>query len=74
MFHLKELISILCLVLLAWTLVAPAAAPDIFLVLPIVAILCAVLLSQRVPLAMEIGLRLQDSSFHSVSPRAPPQQ
>ena len=39
MFYLREVIAVLCLVLLAWTLFAPIGAPDILSVLPVIAIL-----------------------------------
>ena len=74
MLHLRELISILCLVLLAWTLIAPASGSDILLVLPIVGILYIISDAVRIPSRGEHRVRLLEPSLFSISLRAPPVQ
>ena len=74
MFHLRELISVLCLVLLAWTLIAPAGAPDVLFVLPVIGTLWLISITQRVSPATTFRLRVLDPSISFISLRAPPQQ
>ena len=74
MFQLRELVSILCLVLLAWALIAPAGAPDLLFVLPVIGTLCFVSLTQRVSPGLTSCLRVLDPSISFISLRAPPQQ
>jgi len=74
MLHLRELISLLCLVLLVWTLFAPASGPDIFLVLPVVGFLCIVATAVPIPGRRERKFRILDPSLSSISLRAPPVQ
>ena len=72
MFHLKELVTILCLLLLVWTVIAPAGAPEILFVLPVVAFLCAVSVSQRLSGTIEFDFQPLESSLSSLTERAPP--
>ena len=74
MFHLRELISVLCLVLLAWTLIAPAGAPDVLFVLPVIGTLWFISDTQRVSPATTFRLRVLDPSISFISLRAPPRQ
>ena len=74
MFHLRELVTLLCLVLLAWTLIAPGAAPDFVSVLPLIAILHFALVAVRLPSGNETGFVALAPSLSSISLRAPPQQ
>jgi hypothetical protein len=74
MFHLREIITIVCLVLLAWSLVAPVGSHDSLLVLPVIAALCVAVISVRLPNATGFRYRALDPSLASVSVRAPPKQ
>ena len=73
MFHLRELITVLCLVLLAWTLLAPSGAPDLLYVLPVIGTLLVAAVSIGVPRTSELNFRRLDPSLFSLSLRAPPQ-
>jgi hypothetical protein len=73
-FRFKELVSVLCLVMMAWTLVAPSVAPDILLILPVVGIFSAVFVAHRVSFASTSHLRILDPSISFISLRAPPLQ
>src|SRR5262249_40348336 len=72
MFHLREIITVLCLVLLAWTLLAPVAAPDILIVLPVIAALLIALVSSLLPQSAGFRFHVLDPSLASNSVRAPP--
>jgi len=74
MLHLRELISLLCLVLLVWTLFAPGSGPDILLVLPVVGFLYIVATAVPIPGRRERKFRILDPSLSSISLRAPPVQ
>src|SRR5262249_59156199 len=73
-FYLRELISVLFLVLLAWTLIAPAGAPDVLFVLPVIGTLWLISVTQCVSPATTSRLRVLDPSISFISLRAPPQQ
>jgi hypothetical protein len=72
MFQLREIIAVLCLVLLAWTLVAPVAGHDLLIILPVVAMLCVAATAIELPNSTEIRFRVLDPSLLSILLRAPP--
>lgn len=74
MFHLRELIATLCLVLLAWTLLAPGIAPDLVYVLPVIGTLLVAVASSKLPRTSQLNFRPVGPSRFPLSLRAPPQR
>jgi len=72
MFQLREIIAVLCLVLLAWTIVAPVAGHNLLIILPVVAILCVSATSTGLPDSTQFRFRVLDPSLLSILLRAPP--
>jgi hypothetical protein len=73
MFYFRQVVAIVCLVLLAWTLIAPIGLSSFFLVLPVIATLSIILVSLLLP-GTESDFRVYDPSLFSISLRGPPQQ
>lgn len=71
--HFRELIAALCVVLLACALLAPAGAPDILIILPVVGLLCVTFIAVRIAVTTRSGFRVLDPSLASISVRAPPE-
>ena len=73
MSYFRQIVAVLCLVLLAWTLIAPIGLSGFFLVLPVIATLSIILVSVLLP-GTKPGFRVLDPSLFSISLRGPPQQ
>ena len=71
---MKRLVSALCLILITFTLIAPAAGQDVFFILPLIGILLVIVVSLPALSIAEPDLVALDASLSSVSLRAPPQQ
>jgi len=75
MIQIRKLISVLCLLLLTWSLVAaPVSGHDIVWVLPLIAVLFIALFTLRLLNPFESDFVAFDPSLSSVSLRAPPRQ
>ena len=72
MFNPSRVITVLCLAILAVSLIAPAAAP-LILCLSVVGFVVAALLQQRFDHSRESDFRPLDPALFFISLRAPPQ-
>jgi hypothetical protein len=73
MFRLRQLVAILCLVLLAWTFVAPDSISDLLFVLPLIAVLFIALKATEPLKTRALNRGRLDPCLFSFSLRAPPQ-
>jgi hypothetical protein len=75
MIQIRKLISVLCLLLVTWSLVAaPISGSDLVVVLPLIGILLIALLSLSFLQPSESDFVVLGPSLSSVSLRAPPRQ
>ncbi len=74
MLYFREIVALLCLVLLAWSLLAPVAGPEIVSVLPVIGFLSIVIVSLPIHRNAESSLRVLDPSHSTIALRAPPQR
>ena len=74
MLYLRQILAVLCLVLLAWSFLSLVTGPDIVSVLPAAGFLYIGLVSLPLPRNGESWFSVTDPSRFTISLRAPPLQ